>query len=90
MTQPMVGLPIREFLYTLDQIAFLLDYSEAHLRNNLIHFEGRSVGHPGKNLMVAVNIAPEGQKPDWRVSERHLKRWLRFKGYRFYERNAFK
>lgn len=81
-----VGLPPREFFYTLDQIAYLLDITEPYLKNNLIHYEGRSVGFPSRHVMVAVNMAPEGETPEWRVAERHFKRWLRFKGYKFYDR----
>lgn len=77
-------------MFTLDQIAFLLDLGEPYFKANYVHYEGRSVGAPGKDRMVAVNIAPEGQKPEWRVPERHLKRWLRFKGWKFYDRGYIK
>ncbi len=80
-----VGLPQRPFLYTLDQIATLLAVDEAALRAS-VHFEGRSVGARPVKKMLARNIAPEGRRPDWRVAERELIRWLRTKGFRFYER----
>jgi len=36
--------------------------------------------------MVARNIAPEGHKPEWRVSEVTLIRFMKFKGFKVYER----
>jgi len=85
-----VGLPIREFMYTIDQIAYLLDTSERYLKENLIHYDGRTVGAVGRDRMLAVNIAPEGKTPEWRVAERHLRRWMKFKGWKLYERGYVK
>lgn len=83
-----LGLPIREFMYTLDQIAFLLDIDEAKLRRTMIHFNGRTVGVCDKDRMLAIDISPDdAAKPEWRVSERHLRAWMRFKGWRVYERS---
>lgn len=82
-----VGLPVREFLYTIDQIAFLLATSEENLRQNLLHYQGRSVGVCPKGRMLAVDISNEGStRPEWRVAERHLKQWMRFKGWKIYDR----
>lgn len=81
-----VGLPIREFFYTVDQIALLLELREQYVRERILFYEGRSVGAPRKDEMVAVNFAHEGDKPEWRIAERHLKRWMRFKGYKIYDR----
>lgn len=83
-----IGLPVREFMYTLDQIAFLLSADEAYVKRTLIHWEGRSVGVCPKDRMLAVNIAPADTPPEWRVAERHLKRWMRFKGWKIYDRGA--
>lgn len=81
-----IGLPVRPFLYTLDQIATLLEIQQVALEQQHIHFEGRSVGARPKDKMVARNVAAVGERPDWRIVERELMRWMRRKGFRFYER----
>lgn len=80
-----IGLPVRPFLYTLDQIATLLVLEEPSLLRS-IHFEGRTPGARHITKMVARNIAPTGESPEWRIAEREFVRWLRVKGFRFYER----
>lgn len=84
-----VGLPPRPFLYTLDQLAVLLDVSELALKQTHVYFEGRSTGVRRKDMMLARNIAPSSEKPDWRVAEREFVRWMRTKGFRVYERVTF-
>lgn len=81
-----IGLPQRPFLYTFDQIATLLGLDDEQAVHPHVHFEGRSVGARPVKKMLARNIAPEGERPDWRVAERELVRWFRTKGFRFYER----
>jgi len=73
-------------LYTLDQVATCLEVSVGHLNNNYAHFDGRSVGIPGKGKIIFRNIASEGEKPEWRCSEREFVRWLKYKGFQYYER----
>lgn len=86
-----LGLPIRPFMYTLDQIAFLLEVKEEYLKNNLLFFEGRSVGVCPKDKMLAIDISPDdAPRPEWRVTEVHLKRWMRFKGWKIYDRGYVK
>lgn len=80
-----LGLPIRPFLYTLDQISDLIVVGLKPLRANYIFFDGVSTGTRGKDRMLAINIAAEGRNPDWRVAEEELKRWLRHKGFRVYD-----
>lgn len=84
-----VGLPPRPFLYTLDQISVMLDLSLVSIRQSYIFFEGRSIGSKRKDLMIAQNIAPADQAPEWRVPEREFIRWMRTKGFRHYERSSF-
>lgn len=84
-----IGLPPRPFLYTLDQLSVMLDVPEERIRKAYIYFEGRSIGSRSKQLMTARNIAPGNQNPDWRVAEREFIRWMRTKGYRWYERSTF-
>ena len=81
-----IGLPPRAFLYTLDQIADLISVQMDSVRRRYIHFNGRSVGPVGKGKMLAHNIAPEGEKPDWRVTELEFLGWLKSRGFRYYER----
>ncbi len=83
-----VGLPPRPFLYTLDQIATLLDVTQKMVELHYIFWDGRSVGMVDKNKMMARNIAPANERPDWRVAERELVRWMKRKGFRFYERSS--
>lgn len=86
-----VGLPVREFMYTIDQIAYLLAVTENHLKRHLLHFEGRSVGACPKDKILAVDISPDdAPRPEWRVAERHLKRWMRYKGWKIYEHGYLK
>lgn len=85
-----VGLPPRAFLYTLDQIGVMLDLSAKYIADQYVYFEGRSIGTKYRKLMVAVNIQQDPEKdPDWRVTEREFIRWMRVKGFRYYERGAF-
>lgn len=83
-----VGLPVRPFLYTIDQLSVLLDLPEESLKRQYIYFEGRSIGIKRKDLIAARNIAPADARPDWRIPEKELIRWLKFKGFRYYERGS--
>lgn len=86
---PNVGIPPRPFLWTPDQIATMLNLETKQVMRNYLYFEGRSIGTRGKDLMVAINIAPAEEKPEWRISEREFTRWMRYKGFRYYERGVF-
>jgi hypothetical protein len=85
-----VGLPVKPFLYTLDQIAFLISIEERTLKTSYLFYQDRSVGAPPKNKIRAVHIAPTGETPNWRVAEREFVRWLRYKGFRYQERGWIK
>ena len=84
-----IGLPTRVFLFTLDQISVMIHVTEKTLTDHHIFFQGRSIGSRKKTLMVAINIAPPDEKPDWRVAEREFIRWMRVKGFKYYERGSF-
>ena len=86
---PKIGIPVRVFLFTVDQLSVMLDIDENSLRQTHLYFEGRSIGSKKKSLMVARNIAGENEKPDWRVTEREFVRWMKMKGFRYYERGTF-
>jgi hypothetical protein len=81
-----VGLPPRPFLYTLDQIGQIISVDLSELRLRYLHFENRTVGGRRPERILARNIAEPSAKPDWRVSEQELIRWLRHKGFKYYER----
>lgn len=83
-----VGLPIRPFLYTLEQVATLISMRMQTLMNQYIYFEGRNTGTKSVHLLLARNIAKPTDKPEWRVAEREFIRWLRVKGFRIYEFSA--
>lgn len=84
-----VGLPIRPFLYTLDQVSTLIAVEMSTLKTRYIYFDRRHVGVQPKRKILAVNISPQGSPPDWRVSERELVRWLRYVGIKIYDRTWF-
>lgn len=83
-----LGLPIRPFLYTLDQIGTILSITEVELKKNgYVHFRGRSLGLPRPDELRAINIASGiSDKPDWRVEERDLIRWMKRKGFHYVDR----
>ena len=81
-----VGLPMRPFLYTVDQIATILTMTEQAVHTRILYHEGRDIGSRRTDQMLARNIAASNEKPDWRVAERELVRWMKHKGFKFYER----
>lgn len=83
-----IGLPYRPFLFTLDQISVLLSVEPKALERQYVYFEGRSIGSLSKSQMIARNIAPPDKEPEWRIAERELIRWMRMKGFRYYERGV--
>jgi len=85
-----VNLPVRNFLYTIDQIAFLLEVEEKTVKISYLHFEGRSTGVCPRDRMSARNISPKGVKPEWRILDIHFVRWMRLKGFKIYERGYVK
>lgn len=81
-----IGLPPRVFFYTIEQISALLNLSQKRVEEGYIHFDGRSVGAQSSKRLLAVNIAPHGEGPAWRVSEDELIRWCKKNQVRLYER----
>lgn len=74
-----LGLPYRPFLYTLDQIQDLLLVNDL---NPLLYWDKRSTGVHHMYLIKTVNIMPDGVKPEWRVEEAELLRWMRHKNFK--------
>lgn len=82
-----VGLPVRVFLYTLDQIAMMLSLDEGYMTSRgMIHYHGRSTGAPSPDQMQAKNIMPMNERPDWRVAETELIRYCKRRGIKIYSR----
>lgn len=76
-----VEMPLREFLFTLDQIAALLNVSEEYLATQYLFFDGVTMGS-SRGKMRARDISPDGQRRDWRVGESQFRIFLQRKGFR--------
>lgn len=84
-------IPARFFLYTLDQIAYVLSLDPQTLKTNgYIFYEGRSTYAKRRGQMSARNIAPDGKPPVWRVLDQEFFRWMRHKGFKYYESGKFR
>lgn len=83
-----VGLPPRPFLYTFDQLSTLLELKVNTISMHYIFYDGRSTGNVNRDLMMARNIAPPTDRPEWRVAEAELVRWMKRKGFKFYDRSS--
>lgn len=81
-----IGLPPRPFLYTVDQLSAVLSLTEQALHTRYLFHEGRDIGRRSVHQMVARNIAPPKDKPDWRVAEKELIRWMKLKRFKYYDR----
>lgn len=85
-TPESVGLPRKNFLYTIDQISQLVSVSVPTLRANYLWYHGRSPGRPSKFAIQAHNIKPPGMAgTEWRVEERELVRWMKHMGFTTYD-----
>lgn len=84
-----VGLPPRFFLYTLDQVATMINIQLDTLKASYVYFERRATYPKKLGQLSARNIAPEDQQPVWRILDRELVRWMRYKGFRYYETGRF-
>lgn len=73
----MVPIPLKTFFYTTDQIALMLDVSETYLKNKMLFYQGREAMRQDPRLMRCVNIREPDERPEWRVEEGELLRWLR-------------
>lgn len=74
-TRDKYNLPPRLFLYTRDQLQEMLIVKDIDV---YLHFDGRSVGTPRRDKMLARNIAPAGETPEWRVEEMEFVRWMTY------------
>lgn len=75
-----IVMPLREFLFTLDQIAAMLNINEADLARHYLYFDGVSTGSR-QGRMRARDICPDGNRRDWRVGESQFRAFLRARGF---------
>lgn len=75
-----IQLPATPFLYTLDQVAVLINKSQKDIEKQC-HFIGRSLRDHKLHQLRVMNVAAPGNSPDWRVSESEFIRWLIRHGY---------
>lgn len=86
-----VGLPPNVFLYTLDQVATILSLPVEDFKSKgYVFYEGRSTYIKKSSQMSARNIAPDPKDaPVWRILDQELVRWMKLKGFRYYEAGVF-
>lgn len=80
-----VQLPPVTFFYTLDQVASMLNMSQENLKREYLYYHLRTTGMKLAHQMVALNIAGENMRPDWRVEMKEFVRWCRSRGVRIEE-----
>ena len=85
-----IALPARPFLYTIDQIASMLSMTVQDVHVRYIYHAGRDVGFKSREMIEARNISPRDQDPEWRVTDSEFRRWLKFKGFKYYDRGLVK
>lgn len=81
-----INLPVRPFLYTVDQIGTILALSDQQVKRWL-WLRDRMPGPRPHDKLEAVNIAPEGEPPAWRIAENELIRFLSHQGIPVYDRS---
>ena len=84
-----VGLPPVVFMFTIDQIAGMLNVGEDVIRARYLYYAERAVGNQHPDELYAVNIAPRDKPAEWRVSYKEFARYLRKKKVRIYDLSRF-
>jgi hypothetical protein len=80
-----VDLPARIFLYTLDQVASMVQLDEEIFVASHVYLTGRSTFPKTQDFLRAHNIAQPAAEPQWRIAEFEVLRWMRLKGIRYRE-----
>lgn len=80
--QVQVFMPTLTFLYTLDQLAGMLNMELRDFQYKHVWFHGITAGRKGRAQMVARNIAADNDTPDWRVTHQDFVRWLDSNGFK--------
>jgi hypothetical protein len=82
------ALPAREFMYTLDQVADILNIQVESLRR-YVYFRGidRNLVRE-QDAMVAISITPSAlhKRAEWRIPETEFLAFLKKRGLTVYER----
>lgn len=76
-----MALPLITFLYTLEQIAAMINVSMHDVQYKYIYYHLRSTGRKSRHQMLACNIAADSDDPEWRVSHQDFLRWLKSNGW---------
>lgn len=76
-----VQLPVVTFMYTLDQIAGMIQVTVHDLQYKYLYYPLRSTGRKPRHQMVACNIAPDDEPAEWRVTQQDFVRWLKSNGW---------
>jgi hypothetical protein len=78
--QTVIGLPPIIFMFTIDQIASMLNIDERTVMTTYLYYVGRSTGRKATHQMDTINIAPEERDPEWRVPTKEFLRWCTRRG----------
>jgi hypothetical protein len=70
------GLPRPPFFWTLDQVATMLGITESLLLASYVWRVGKDKGRYDLSLLRAVNINPQAERSEFRVSDGEFVRWL--------------
>ena len=81
------GLPIKEFLYTLDQVCYLLAIPMNRIERH-VRFTGGNFRQDSRARMGAINLIVDGAKneTEWRVPESEVLAYMKARGFAIYER----
>ena len=80
----LMPLPDRTWLFTLDQVAYLLGLGEPTLMKKHVFFVDHDHGTPPRDRLKAVRLGSDNCSHDWRISEKEFKRWCRVKDITLY------
>lgn len=70
------------FLYTLDQVAQVVNMNEMILKRGYINFwSPGELEKPDSRKMVARNIGDK-DNPEWRITDSEFHRWLKVMGFK--------
>lgn len=83
MYKTLLQIPIKMFMYHIDQIASMLDVTELTMKKNMLYYQGRERRKWTQDDLVAVNISRVNAPPEWRISEEEFMRWMKYKGIKF-------
>ena len=83
MHKTLLQLPVKTFMYTIEQIAYMLDVTEQTVKKRILYYQGRERRKWTNDDLVAVNFSRQDEKPEWRISEEEFIRWMRRKRIKF-------